>query len=103
MHKKDSSDYKSEYRNFPCDLCGSVEVELLPHVKEYTDGQLIHICKRCGFVYVKMRRSHLAIAQIWSEKLFGKSYTAKSPLMLGRHYYVAEFMHQNINLNKKRV
>lgn len=91
------------YKEFPCDLCGSFEAIKVPYASEYTKGQDIHICKNCGFVYVKRRRSYDQIAQVWSKELFGKAYTAKSPLMLARHTYVAEFIEQNLSLKNKNV
>ena len=91
------------YRTYPCDVCGSTSAVLLPHSKEYTGGQAIHICKRCGFVYVIRRRPYKKIADVWSKQLFGKAYTAKSPLMLARHHYVAEFIDQAIGLKGKKV
>ena len=100
-HKERIKRFGSEYKEFPCDLCGSTEALELPYVRGYTKGQVIHICKKCGFVYVKMRRSYDEIARIWSKELFGKAYTATSPLMLARHTYVAEFLNQKIGLKKK--
>ena len=47
---------------FPCDLCGETDAVEVPHCREYTNGQPIHICRRCGFVHVKLRRSAEGIA-----------------------------------------
>ncbi|UCD15188.1 MAG: methyltransferase domain-containing protein [Candidatus Omnitrophota bacterium] len=91
------------YKEFPCDLCRSTEAIKVPYASRYTKGQDIHICKNCGFVYVKKRRSYDRIAQVWSKELFGKAYTAKSPLMLARHSYVAEFIDQNLSLKNKKI
>ncbi len=91
------------YKEYACDLCGSGETIEMPHVREYTKGQVIDICKRCGFVYVKQRRSYDKIAEVWSKELFGKTYTAKTPLMIARHNYVAEFIDQKLLLKGKRL
>lgn len=95
--------YRSGYKEFSCDLCGEREAIELPHVRKYTNGQLIHICKRCGLIYVKRRRPYRKIAEIWSKELFGKKYTSKSPLMAARHVYAAEFLNQRLGLKGKKV
>jgi 2-polyprenyl-3-methyl-5-hydroxy-6-metoxy-1,4-benzoquinol methylase len=91
------------YKEFPCDVCGNSDAVELPHVRKYTGGQVIHICKTCGFVYVKKRRPFDVIAEVWSKQLFGKAYTARTPLMLARHTYIAEFLDQSLSLKKKTV
>lgn len=91
------------YKEFPCDVCDSTDAIEVPYVREYTNGQVIHICKKCGFVYVKMRRPYDKVAEVWSKELFGKAYTSKTPLMLARHSYVAEFIDQSIGLKNKKV
>ncbi len=91
------------YEEFPCDLCGRTDAIEVPYVREYTNGQLIHICRECGFIYVKMRRSYDKVAQVWSRELFGKAYTSKSPLMFARHNYVAEFIDQKLGLKNKKI
>lgn len=91
------------YAEYACDLCGSRQTIEMPHVRKYTAGQIIHICKKCGFVYVKKRRPYDKVAEVWSKELFGKAYTSKTPLMLARHTYVAEFMDQSIGLKGKSL
>lgn len=91
------------YRTYACDICGEEETLEVPHAREYTNGQAIHICKGCGFVYVKERRSHKAVADIWSNQLFGEVYTSATPLVQSRHIYVAEFLDQQIGLRDKLV
>lgn len=98
-----AKEYNSVYREFSCDLCASTGAIELPYVRRYTKGQLIHICVKCGFIYVKRRRSYDQIAQVWSNELFGKAYTSRTPLMLARHTYIAEFIEQNIGLLNKKV
>lgn len=90
-------------KEFPCDVCGSEEAVEVPHAEEYTNGQKIHICKKCGFVYVKKRRSAEDIAKTWSEDLFGKNYTSAIPAVKARLTFVAEFINSNIGLKNKKV
>ena len=94
---------EAQYEDFPCDLCGSRDAVEVPYVREYTNGQPIYICKQCGFVYVKQRRSAEAIARIWSEQLFGEGYTARIPAVKARQLYVEEFIDINIGLKGKKV
>lgn len=94
---------QSGYEEFPCDICGNTEAVEVPHARKYTNGQPIHICKRCGFVYVKLRRSAEEIANTWSNKIFGEGYTARIPAVKARQVYVAEFVDISIGLKGKRV
>lgn len=100
---KEECKNKDAYKNFPCDICGGNKTIEVPHCRIYTNGQVLHICQTCGFIYVKKRRSCEKVAQVWSKELFGKAYTSKTPLMLARHTYIAEFINQNIGLKGKEV
>jgi SAM-dependent methyltransferase len=88
---------------FPCDLCGSTDAVELPHAREFTHDQPIHICTVCGFVYVKRRRSAEEIAASWTEDIFGAGYTAAVPGVTGRLAYVAEFVEQSVGLRGRSV
>lgn len=90
-------------QEFPCDLCGETDAIEVPHARDYTDDQPIHICLGCGFVYVKHRRSPQEIADTWSEELFGEGYTAAIPAVIARLTYVAEWLDQTLGLEGKRV
>ncbi len=91
-------------KDFPCDICGTTDAVEVPHVREYTGGQPIHICTRCGFVYVKARRSAAAIADEWSERIYGSGYTALLPAVRARLTFVAAFMAEQLGgLRSKRV
>jgi SAM-dependent methyltransferase len=92
-----------QYREFPCDLCGAADPVEVPHSREYTDGQPVHICRNCGFVYVVRRRSAERIAEVWSTDIFGGTYTAAIPAVTARLTYVAEFLATTIGLKGKRV
>lgn len=91
------------YEEFPCDLCGSGGAIEVPHARHYTDDQPVHICRECGFVYVKRRRTSQEIADTWSDELYGDGYTARIPAVKARQTYVAEFVDVNIGLRDKLV
>lgn len=97
------------YREFACDLCLGNEAVDVPHCREYTGGQPIHICKRCGFVYVRKRRSAAEIARVWSEELYGEgyaspsAYSARVPAVKARQVYVADFLDAQVGLRGREV
>jgi 2-polyprenyl-3-methyl-5-hydroxy-6-metoxy-1,4-benzoquinol methylase len=88
---------------FPCDLCGSDEAVEVPHAREFTGGQPVHICTRCGFVYVRRRRSAAEIAATWTDEIFGQGYTARIPAVTARLTYVAEILAAEVGLDGKSV
>ena len=88
---------------FPCDLCGHDDPVEVPYVRFYTNNQPVHICRKCGFVYVRERRSAKEIADTWSNELFGEIYTSAWPAVKARLLYVAEFVDSTVGLKGKRV
>lgn len=92
-----------QYRDFPCDICGADEPVELPHSRDYTNGQPVHICRGCGFVYVVSRRSAERIAEVWSTEIFGGTYTAAIPAVTARLTYVAEYLDTTVGLAGKAV
>lgn len=92
-----------DLKQFPCDVCGSDRADEIPCATHYTGGWPLHVCRDCGFVYVRSRRSSQAIADSWSNELYEKHYTARIPAVVARQSYVAEFAHQAVNFNEKRV
>jgi len=88
---------------FPCDLCGSDDPIEVPRAREFTGDQPIHICRTCGFVYVRERRPAAAIAASWSNDIYGSGYTAKIPAITARLTYVAELVDSQVGLAGKRV
>ena len=54
------------YRDFPCDVCGETDAAEVPHCQELVSDGTIHICRRCGLVYAKRRRTAARIAEVWS-------------------------------------
>ncbi len=93
----------TEYRDFSCDLCGSDDAAEIPEAKHYTAGQPLHVCRTCGFVFVRSRRSAQAIAASWSDDLFGAKYTARIPAVVARLTFVTEMIHQTVGLKGKAV
>ena len=85
-----------------CDLCGSSDAIEVPHAREYTGGQPIHICCGCGFVYVRARRTAQEIAASWSG-LYDGAYQSRSPAVIARLTYVAETIRQQIGIEGKSL
>jgi SAM-dependent methyltransferase len=94
---------RDEYQEFACDLCGATDPVEVAHSRDYTNGQPVHICRVCGFVYVVRRRSAERIAQVWSNEIFGATYTAAIPAVIARLTYVAEFIDQTLGLKGKHL
>jgi SAM-dependent methyltransferase len=94
---------QDDYREHPCDLCGANDPIELPRAREYTAGEPVHVCRRCGFVYVIRRRSAERIAAVWSQEIFGSGYTAAIPAVTARLTYVAEFLKLHVELPGRRV
>lgn len=86
-----------------CDLCGSGDAAEIEVARHYTGGQPLHVCKDCGFVYVRRRRSARRIAEVWSDEIYGEGYTARIPAVKARQVYVAEFIDTTIGLKDKDV
>lgn len=90
-------------QDFLCDICGTSEAVEVPHAREYTGGQPIHVCVRCGFVYVRRRRAATTIADEWSERIYGSGYTAFLPAVQARLTFVAAFIAERLGCAGKRV
>jgi 2-polyprenyl-3-methyl-5-hydroxy-6-metoxy-1,4-benzoquinol methylase len=88
---------------FPCDLCGSDDPVEVPHARDYTQGRPVHICRNCGFVYVRERREAEEIAASWTEDIFGAGYTARIPAVTARLTFVAESLDDWVGLRDKDV
>lgn len=90
-------------RDHDCDLCGSSDAAEIGEARHYTDGEPLHICRNCGFVYIRRRRSAQAIADSWSDDLYGTSYTAALPAVQARQTFVAAFLDATLGLAGKSV
>ena len=89
---------------FNCDLCGSSDVMDVPHSSEYTkDNVPVSICKKCGLVYTRLRRSAQAIADSWSDSIYGDGYTARIPAVRARQLYVADTIDMQLGLRGKTL
>lgn len=99
------------YHEYPCDLCGARKAIEVPHAREYTAGQPLHICAECGLVYVQMRRSPEEVARLWTEQVFGdrpdvtlaRNYTARIPVVRARQTFVADFIDVHLGLRGREV
>jgi 2-polyprenyl-3-methyl-5-hydroxy-6-metoxy-1,4-benzoquinol methylase len=94
---------KDDYKDHDCDLCGSSKAAEIAVARKYNDNQPIHVCKTCGFVYVRARRSAERIAQVWSEEIYQHGYTARIPAVKARQTYLAEFIDTTVGLRGKSV
>jgi len=92
-----------EYIVHKCDLCESDDAAEIEVARHYTNNQALHVCKNCGFVYVRMRRSATRIAEAWSNEIYQSGYTARIPAVKARQTYVAEFIDTSIDLKGKTV
>lgn len=86
-----------------CDLCGCDDAIEIACARQHTEGQPIHVCSKCGLVYVRERRSADEIARSWSDDLYGTEYTARIPAVKARLTYVADFTDMHLNLRGKKV
>lgn len=77
-----------------CDLCNSSDS--VPLDKD------ISVCKNCGFLYVRERRSARKVADSWDD-IFGDGYSSSWPAVKSRLYYVAEWYDQNFGWKGKSV
>ena len=98
----------SSLTEYPCDVCGgdaAAEIEVARH---YTGDRPLHVCKNCGFVYVRLRRDLADITGAWAKYVFGDTfedgkYTARIPAVKARHIYVAEFIDTTVGLRDKSL
>lgn len=93
----------TEAKDFPCDLCGSDDCAEIEVARNYMGKGRLHVCRECGFVYVRCRRSARAIADEWSDELYQSKYTARIPAIMARQTYVAEFIRSEVGLEGKSV
>ena len=99
---------KLNYQECPCNVCQTKEVVEVPYCREYTNDQPVHICKNCGFVYAKFRRTAKEIADSWSDDMYHKEeefsdthYTARIPAVKARQTYMADTIDTQIGLKGK--
>ena len=90
------------YQRHVCDLCGADEPREIECLREYSGGQPIHVCLRCGLVYVVARRPQAAINYEW-ESMYGDAYDPDSSEVAARHCYVGSEVQKVINWHGKSV
>lgn len=81
----------------PCDLCGGADSTPLPQ------DPRIHVCRGCGFVYVRERRPPAEVAAAWAEVYASGGYDPQWPGVQARLFYVASWIRENIGLDNKRL
>lgn len=99
------------YKKYDCDICGSADAAEIECLQKYTEGEPIHVCKNCGCVYLRRRRSFQEIADSWSDDLYvpgdksGPSsvYTAVRPAIRARLVQILETLDQEVGLKGKRL
>ena len=91
------------WSEFCCDLCGTDEAIEIEVLRRYSGGMPIHVCRNCGFVYVRRRRTAQVIAEVWSKELFQADYTARIPAVKARQLYVAETIDVELGLKGKAL
>jgi len=58
----------SIFNEYSCDNCGSNEMIEIPNIGLYTDGNPIHVCKKCALVMSRYRRSAEELAKLWDDE-----------------------------------
>ena len=108
--ERPSMPHDAGYSEYDCDLCASDDAMEIPCARLYTGDQPVHVCKNCGFVYVRRRRSARAIAEDWSNNLFTEeraltteTYSARVPAIKARQMFLADTIDVTIGLGGKRV
>ncbi len=99
------------YREYDCDVCGSADAADIECLSRYTGGEPIHVCKNCGCVYLRSRRSYQEIADSWSDDLFSTAetsgsssvYTAVRPAIRARLIHILETVDQEVGLEGKAL
>jgi 2-polyprenyl-3-methyl-5-hydroxy-6-metoxy-1,4-benzoquinol methylase len=80
-----------------CDLCGDPEGIPLPQEPR------IFVCKSCGFLHVKERRSTREVAADWTRIYRDKVYDPAWPGVQARLWYVTEWFEQNFGWEGRSV
>ncbi|MBF0123426.1 MAG: methyltransferase domain-containing protein [Candidatus Omnitrophica bacterium] len=96
---------------YDCDVCGSSDCVEIPNVRQYTAGQAIHVCKGCGLVYCRTRRSPEDLAIYWEEQMYGRErreqivYDPERPVFAGRRAYAVSFLKKSFGggLQAKKI
>jgi SAM-dependent methyltransferase len=93
----------------PCDICSSTEAVEVPHSREYTGKYPFYICKNCGLVHSKNRKTTQETVDSWNNKVYTtknltkKTYTSNNPWIKARITFVCEFADDKLSLKNKEV
>ena len=88
---------------YDCDLCGSGEHMPIDVARPYIgDNEPPVVCMKCGFIYVRERRSSAEVAKSWDD-IWGDGYTSEWPAVKARLFYVAEWLDQAIGFKGKTL
>ena len=95
-------------KQFKCDVCDADDPAEIKCLRTYTNNQKIHVCKNCGFVYVRERRTSSEVAKVWSEDIFKNQslknhYSARIPAVKARQVFVADLIDNEIGLKNKKL
>ena len=86
-----------------CDLCGSNDFTPIEVARPYIgDNEPPVVCMKCGFIYVRNRRTSEEVAKSWDD-IWGEGYTSEWPAVKARLFYVAEWLDQTIGLKGKEL
>lgn len=62
----------------------------------------LHVCKNCGLVYIRERRTSEEVAADWTG-LYRTAYSAISPQVRAQHAYLAEHLSNLVRLPSRRI
>lgn len=96
---------------FDCDVCGSDAAAEITCLRRYSDDHPIHVCKNCGFVYVRERRSFEEIAAAWANEIYTTGgntrgdnvYTAAIPAVQARLTFILQTLDQQVGIEGKML
>ena len=109
----DTQSNSDEYVETSCDLCGFDDAEEIYCARKYTGDQPVHVCKNCGLIYVRNRRSAEKIADVWSDEIYttrsdqqvanSASYSSNIPAVIARLTFIAEVVRSELKVGQKRL
>lgn len=88
-------------KTVPCDVCGADDPEEIVVAREYMIGPL-HVCRNCGLVYIRERRSTMDVAEGWTRAYTG-AYNQYSAAVAGQHAFIARYLETTVGLRGARV
>lgn len=92
-----------------CDLCNSKESVEVPYSRIYTGKFPFYICKNCGLIHSKNRKTTKENLDTWDKKLYTTkeltkdTYTSNNPWIKARITFTNEFTNDKLNLKDKNV